>query len=263
MSPAPWLAITRFNMTNVCLIVQARMASERLPGKVLKTVLNKPLILHELERLKRVTSATRLVVATTTNPADRELEAFCKKFEVNYFRGSEADVLSRYADTARRERAETVVRVTADCPLIDPAVVDRTIRHFLDRKGGADYVSNVMKRTYPRGMDCEVFSAKALFEADAEAKKPSEREHVTPFFLVRPERYRLEGIEYKSDESKHRWTVDTPEDFELIRLLLEALLPTKPHFTLEDILEVAAKNPAWSRINRHIAQKTLEKSGEK
>ncbi len=227
------------------------------------TVLGKPLLQYELERLRRTRNVERLVVATTTNPIDLKIVAFCRKSGVDYFRGSEDDVLSRYADAARRERAEIVVRVTADCPLIDPAVVDRTIQHFLDRRDRVDYVSNVMKRTYPRGMDCEVFSAKALFEADAEAKNPSDREHVTPFLLNRPERYRLEGVEYGRDESSHRWTVDTIEDFKLVRRLLEALIPAKPHFTLEDALGLITSHPEWSLINRHVAQKTLEKPGGK
>lgn len=235
------------------IITQARMTSTRLPGKVLKTVLGKPLLQHQLERLRRA-SADEVVVATTTNVDDEPVVALCRKLSVPFFRGSEGDVLSRYDGAAKAFGLELVVRVTSDCPLIDPSVIDQVIAFRSDKY---DYASNTLTRSYPRGMDTEVFSTEMLSLAAAEATAPYEREHVTPFFYKRPERFRLGQVVYSSDESAHRWTVDTPEDFALIEKLLTGLVPSKPDYTLEDALALIARHPEWSALNAHIVQKKL------
>lgn len=244
-------------MSKVVVIIQARMNSSRLPGKVLRPVLGKSLLSYQLERLRRIPSADAICVATTRDRVDDAIVAFCAQERVECFRGSEQDVLERYAQAAAASGAGTVVRVTADCPLIDPAVVDRTIRFFLDAKGGYDYVSNVLERTYPRGMDCEVFSAELLNRAHREAKSPREREHVTPFFYENPAKFRLGSVTHAEDLSRFRWTVDTPQDWMLIEKILTALYPAKPRFVLQDVLDLLARHPDWSAINQDVRQKTV------
>jgi len=240
----------------IVTIIQARMGSTRLPGKVLKEVLGKPLLAYQIERVRRSARTDRIVVATTVKPEDEPIVALCRELQVDVFRGSENDVLSRYYGAATEAGADVVVRLTSDCPLIDAGVVDRVIEAFLASPGGAyDYTSNCYERTYPRGMDTEVFSIAALKEANERAALPSEREHVTPYIITRPERFRMTNVAYFSDQGRHRWTVDTPEDFELIQRILEALYPGKPAFTLEDALALLERYPDWANLNSHIEQK--------
>lgn len=237
------------------IIVQARMTSTRLPRKVLLEVLGKPLLGYQIERLRRVALADDVVVATTDRVTDQPLVDFCRRHGVSFYRGSEADVLSRYYEAACGHEADTIVRVTSDCPLIDYRVIDRVIKAHREAPG-VEYTSNTLKRTYPRGMDCEVFSFGALETAHREAREQPEREHVTPFLYRRPERFWLHSVTYHEDHSRHRWTVDTQEDFELIRCMLEALSDKMPDFSLEDCLELIACNPDWETINCHVEQKT-------
>ncbi len=239
----------------VVLITQARMTSTRLPRKVLKEVLGKSLLEYHVERLLQVTNADEVVVATTTNDTDVPIVELCGKLGVACFRGSEEDVLSRYYGAALEFGADVIVRVTSDCPLIDPAVIDRVIGRFVERQPEVDYVANTLERTYPRGMDTEVLTFAALDEAHREATETPDREHVTRFVYMHPERYRMQNVAFESDQSGHRWTVDTPEDFELIRLMLEAFYVAKPRFTLEDCLEVSSQHPEWSKINKQVKQK--------
>ena len=239
----------------VFIIVQARMTSTRLPGKVLKLVLGKPLLEYQIERLQRVQLADEIVIATTINATDDPIVRLCDRLSVPYFRGSEADVLARYHGAATAHQADVIVRVTSDCPLIDPQVIDRTIQYYLDRQNEFDYVANCLKRTYPRGMDTEVFSFTALNEAFLEATAQPDREHVTPFIHRQPTRYNLGHVLYSQDCGQHRWTVDTPEDFELIQNILEAIYPENSEFSLEDCLQLLDRYPEWAKINAHIEQK--------
>ncbi|OLP15642.1 acylneuraminate cytidylyltransferase [Leptolyngbya sp. 'hensonii'] len=241
----------------VVIIVQARMTSTRLPGKVLLPVLGKPLLEYQLERLQRVTLADQVVVATTTNGTDQPIVDLCDRLGVPSFRGSELDVLGRYAGAALAFGAEGVVRVTSDCPLIDPLVIDQVIRLDREQPDDYDYVANVSElvRTYPRGMDTEVFRAERLYQADREATLEPDREHVTPYIIRHAPEERRGLVRYDRDESRHRWTVDTPEDFELIRRMLEVLIPVKPEFTLEDGLALLSRYPEWGEINAHVEQK--------
>ncbi|PWW08345.1 spore coat polysaccharide biosynthesis protein SpsF [Paenibacillus cellulosilyticus] len=241
---------------SVFIIVQARMTSTRLPGKVLLEVLDKPLLEYQIERLKRVTLADGIIIATTDNDTDDPIVELCKRLGVRYSRGSEDDVLSRYYYAAKQYGANTIVRVTSDCPVIDPDVIDRAIRLF--KEGNYDFVANGLGiRTYPRGMDTEVFTFKALEEAFLEAKEAFEREHVTPFIVYRGTRYTLFNEAYSKDCSRHRWTVDTSEDFELIKRIIEHLYKEKNDFTLEDALELLDRHPEWELLNAHIEQKKL------
>lgn len=240
----------------VVTVVQARMTSTRLPGKVLKTVLGRPLLEYQIERLRRTQLSDGLVVATTNNEADLPIVELCRRLSIPVHRGSESDVLARYYGAAKQERAEVIVRITSDCPLIDPAVIDQAIKGYLRHTPTPDYLSNVVERTYPRGMDTEVFSLQALERAHLEAVDPTEREHVTPFIYRRPNRFRLASVHFDRNESHHRWTVDTPEDFELIERILTSLYPYKPDFNLRDCLELIEEHPDWSSLNAHVEQKT-------
>lgn len=235
------------------IIVQARMTSSRLPGKVLLPLAGEPMLTRLVGRLRRVQRADDIVVATTTNTADDPIATLCAQLGVPCHRGSEHDVLSRYADAARLYGADTVVRITSDCPLIDPALIDKIVATY--DEGDSDYVSNMLPPTWPYGMAVEVFSAAALAQAHAEATRAAEREHVTPFIYWHPERYRLRNVASAVDMSQHRWTVDTPEDFELVRRLFDHLMPTHPHFTQADVLALLDQHPEWSALNQHIQQK--------
>ena len=237
------------------IIVQARMTSTRLPGKVLKKILGKPLLEYQVERLWRVKHAGEIIIATTTNDTDRPIVDLCNRLSVPCFRGPEQDVLARYYGAAREHRAEAVVRITSDCPLIDPQVVDKVIQFYFDHRLEYDYVSNTLERTYPRGMDTEVFPVKVLNEAFAEATAQPDREHVTPYIYRHPRRYRLANVAYSEDLSHHRWTVDTSEDFELIKRIITALYPANPRFTLQDCQNWLKEHPEWEKINAHIEQK--------
>ena len=239
------------------IIVQARMTSTRLPGKVLKEVLGKPLLEYQIERLRRVRLADEIVVATTTNATDQPIVNLCRRLGVSCTRGSEEDVLSRYYEAAKSHHADVVVRVTSDCPVIDPTVIDRVIAYFSQHSDEVDYVSNMLLLTYPYGMAVEVFSFKVLEEAYIEARSQPEREHVTPFIYGHPERYQLANIAHAENLSFHRWTVDTKEDFALIEKIIDALYPGKPDFDTGDILELLNKHPDWPLINAHVPQKKL------
>ncbi|WP_279237741.1 glycosyltransferase family protein [Heliorestis acidaminivorans] len=236
--------------------MQARMTSTRLPGKILREVKGKPLIQYQLERLNKVKLKDIPIIATTTKQSDDILVEFCKENNIAFFRGSEDDVLSRYYKTAKEFNVDVIVRITADCPLIDPTVVDEVIDTFLKEKK-CDYVSNTNIRTYPRGMDTEVFTFKALEQSFYEAKTLSEREHVTPYMYTHPELFKLKAVIAQEDNSSHRWTVDTIEDFELIKLILESFYLYKPDFSLEDCLQLLKKNPEWKRINQGVEQKKI------
>ncbi|MFZ0371438.1 MAG: glycosyltransferase family protein [Halobacillus sp.] len=239
----------------VLAIVQARMGSTRLPGKVLRQVNGKALLEYQIERMERAKTIDQLIICTSTREVDDPIIELCKKMNVDTFRGSENDVLGRFYETSSFYKGEVIVRLTADCPLIDPDVIDRAISFFLDNYPKLLYVSNTRKRTYPRGMDTEVFSYQLLQDAYMNANMPHDLEHVTPFMIKRIDSSAVGQIVYSRDESKHRWTVDTIEDFTLIEKILSELYPLKPEFTLEDVLALLNRNQAWTQINEKVDQK--------
>lgn len=241
-------------------IIQARMGSSRLPGKIFKPVLGKPLLAYVVERVKRARSCDETVIATTTNDSDDIVADWCDTALIACYRGSENDVLARYTEAAKEHAADLVVRITSDCPLIDPHGID-AVTQYRKNHPETPFVTNSpdegVPRTYPRGMDAEAFSFTHLVEACNEAKDPAEREHVTPFFRRRPERYPIKLIDYPGEVLNARLTVDVDQDFELVRRILETLYPTNPRFTLEDIFHVLKKHPDWAALNLCIAQKKL------
>ncbi|MCB1111499.1 MAG: glycosyltransferase family protein [Chlamydiales bacterium] len=234
------------------------MGSTRLPGKLLLEVAGRPLLSYQIERLKRAKFADRIVVATTTNPRDEQIVDFCRKEKVSCYRGSEEDVLDRYERAAQEYGADIIVRITSDCPLIDPAIVDQVIAYYFEHRDRFDYVSNTIQRTFPRGMDVEVFPYDKLEEIAARAVAPHEREHVTPYFYEHQDRYRLGSVSNDRDLSSYRWTVDTEEDFTLVSKIINALYRHKPNFTLDDLLNLFKKHPDWKNINVHVKQKPLK-----
>jgi len=241
----------------IVAILQARMGATRLPGKPLMTVLGRSLLSYEIERLRRTPSIDQVVVATTTAPQDQAIVDLCEREGIATFRGSENDVLDRYYQAAKAFHADVVVRVTGDCPVIDPHEAELVIRHYLDHIPAYDYVSNTIQRTYPRGLDTEVFSFANLERAATEANKPSEREHVTLYFYTNPELFKLSNIAHEPNLSSQRWTVDTLEDLELIKLIIGTLYPVKPTFNMQDILGLLQQHPEWVAINAHIEQKKV------
>lgn len=225
-------------------ILQARMTSSRLPGKVLLPILGRPMMLRQIERLQRCRSLDALVVATSTEASDDPIVSACDTAGVSTFRGSLTDVLGRFEAAARLYQPDVVVRLTADCPLADPLIVDRVVGAF--GEGECDFASNTIVRTFPRGLDVEVMSRRVLEEAAREAVLPREREHVTPFLRARPDRYRLKNVADAIDRSSLRWTVDEPADFEFVRRVYERLYPRNPAFTFLDVLELAEHDsPEW------------------
>lgn len=241
-------------MTKIVAVVQARMGSTRLPGKVLKEVLSRPLLSYQIERMKKVQNIDELVIATTPNGNESIIE-LCDKENITYFIGSEKDVLERYYLAAKKSQADIIVRMTSDCPLIDPVIVDQVIDMYL--QNDFDYVSNTQLRTFPRGMDTEVFSFEALEKAYYEAELEYEHEHVTPHLYLNAGKFKIGQYTQKYDSNEIRLTVDTLEDFTLIKLILEKLYPEKPDFLLADILKVLKQQPSWLEINKEIVQKKL------
>ena len=242
----------------VAVIVQARMGSTRLPGKVLADLAGAPMLVRILERLKRCEHVDHWVVATTTLPADDPIVELAHDVpSVCVTRGSETDVLRRYHEANAAIGADIVVRITADCPLVEPPVVDRSI-DMLRKDSAVDYVSNCMRRTFPRGLDVEVIRATALSTAHREATRADDREHVTPFIWRQPHRFRLVDLVDTSDNSDLRWTVDTPADLAVIRRIYDALYPTNPHFNYAEALAYVRSHPHIMDMNRHVSQKHIQ-----
>jgi spore coat polysaccharide biosynthesis protein SpsF len=215
-------------------ILQARMSSSRLSGKVMKPLAGKPMVERQIERLRRCETLERLVVATSTEPSDGPLAAHLESIGVDVFRGPLHDVLGRFVACIQALGIEgDLVRLTADCPLIDARVVDACVRLRVER--GVDYCTNGRVRTFPRGLDVEAFTAEALLVAGREATSAYDREHVTPYLYAAGARFTQAALTQARDESDLRWTVDTPEDYAFVARVYEALYAQNPAFTSDDI----------------------------
>lgn len=237
----------------IAAIIQARMSSTRFPEKVLKPVVGKPLLAHIIERLKNSKYLEQIIVATTLNERDKSIVEFCKKNNIDFFVGSEEDVLDRYYQTAKKFKIGVIVRVTSDDPLIDPAIVDKVIHHYMKNK--LDFVSNNLKRTYPLGLDLEVFSFKTLEKAWLDAKTAFEREHVTPYIGKNPQSFRIANVENEVDLSGLRWTVDYEEDYKFVKAVYENLYEKKRIFLMNDVLKLLVEKPEIAEINKGISGK--------
>lgn len=240
----------------IVAIIQARMGSTRLPGKVLLDLAGEPMLARDMHRLARAQTLDDVVVATTIKSTDDAIVALCQERNWPYFRGSEADVLDRYYRAAQEYQADVVVRVTSDCPLIEPDVVDRVVQEFLERQPEIDYASNTApERTFPRGLDTEIMSFEALARAWREDKNPAWREHVTPYIWRHPELFETYNVLNEEDLSYMRWTVDTPEDLALARRIYEHF--GHDQFSWHEVLAVLVQHPAWLEINRDVHQKVI------
>lgn len=240
----------RSELRPVVAIIQARMSSTRLPGKVLKSVAGRPILWHVINRLGASRLIDDIVIATTTGREDDIIEEWCKLGGTNFSRGSLDDVLDRYYQAAKAFGAKTIVRITSDCPLIDPALVDRAIEMF--NQGGFDHVS--IDSSYPDGLDAEVFSFDALKKAQDEASLASEREHVTPYIWKNPQTFRLGKIKSDTDLSGMRWTVDDEKDLRLVTSIYEGINAGERVFHMEEVLEFLRKNPEVLKINSMTAR---------
>ena len=234
----------------IVAIIQARMGSSRLPGKVLKEICGKTLLEHEINRVRQAKRIDGIIVATT-NPLDDAIEELCRKIDTTCYRGAENDVLDRYyhaAESVNLGEKDGIVRLTADCPLIDPVIIDEMIELFL--RSGADYASNANPPTFPDGLDAEVFTFTALKRCFAEARLLSEREHVTPYIRNNPHLFKQVNLEGKRDLSGLRWTVDEEEDLEVIKTVYENLYCKSCRiFLMEEILAFFGEHPEISGKN--------------
>ena len=238
-------------------IIQARVGSSRLPGKVLSDIEGKPLVVHVIDRLKRCRLVDHIVLATSTLPQDRVLLDVAQSEGVEGFGGSEHDVLDRYYQAAKHHHPERVVRCTGDCPVIDSGVIDFVIGRHMEN--GTDYTSNTLIRTYPRGLDTEVMTFRALEKAATEAVKPYEREHVTPYIFEHPNLFSIANVVAPGhrDQPELRLTVDVQEDYDLIREIYRHLYDWNPQFSIDDILDLFARYPHLKKINAHVKHKSM------
>lgn len=236
----------------IAATIEARMTSTRLPGKVLLEAVGKPMLELMVERLRRVPSLDGIVIATTVNAPDDPIVALAERLGVGWHRGSEMDVTSRLLGAAAEHGIEVIVETTGDCPLIDPDVVEECIQAYLE--GGADYVSNVLERTYPIGMDTQVFATSALADVDRRTHSPFDREHGAVFMYKNPDLYSLRNVPAppRFVDPELRLTLDTAEDYDLIVRVFEALYPDNPAFGLADIMALLGRRPDLREINAHV-----------
>jgi len=240
----------------VTCIIQARVGSTRLPNKILLKVSDKEILIHVVERVLRATKIDEVIVATTTSPNDKLVVDLIENFNherVTTFQGSEEDVLDRYYQAAKKSNSDIVVRITSDCPLIDWELLDHMVNTFVD--GDYDYISNVLtKRTYPRGLDVEVFSFSVLEKMWETCEKQREREHVTTYVRENPSIFKTLNVEQDTDLSHLRWTVDEEDDLKLVKIIYDEL-QDKPEFLTDDILGLIEKRPELATMNTHVEQK--------
>lgn len=239
---------------NIAVITQARVGSTRLPGKVMKKILGKTVLIHDLDRIKEMETINKIIVATTDLDEDNIIPKTVEKYDkgVGIFRGSKDDVLDRYYNASKEFNVDVIIRITSDCPLIDPKPSDLVVETFL--KNDCDYCCNNMPRTYPLGLDTEVFSFEALERAWREAKMPYEREHVTPYIRENPDKFKMINVRNNVDLSHLRWTLDYPEDFEFITEIYKRLYPKKKIFYMEDILKILESEPNLIDINKRYVK---------
>ena len=239
----------------IAAIIQARITSTRLPGKVLIDIEDKPIVWHVINRLKFSKKLTDIILAIPDTKENDILEKFSKDNQINYFRGSEEDVLSRYYEAAKKFKVDVIIRITADCPLIDPEIIDKVIEKHLN--SGADYTSNLIKRTFPKGLDIEVFNFSALEKSFQETKERADREHVTLYIREQPREFKRVNIENDEDISFMRWTVDEKEDLEFVRAVYKKLYQGGKIFLTKEIIELLEKEPQLLEINKNIKRKPI------
>lgn len=239
----------------VVAIIQARMGSTRLPGKVLRRLGDRSVLAHGIARVQACPLVDSVVVATTTMAADAAIAEEAARLGVSCHRGSEADVLERYHGAARMAQADVIVRVTSDCPLFDPAVLTQMLEAFRTAEPAPDYLSNTLDRSFPRGLDAEIFTMAALDAAHLAATLPHEREHVTPYLYGHPESFTLRSFRREGASLAHlRWTLDTEEDWQFMAAVFEAL----PAPDTAEVLALLEERPELIALNAHVEQKRVQ-----
>lgn len=242
----------------VGVIIQARMGSTRLPGKALIDIAGTSMLGRVVDRVRRAQTVDRVIVAIPNGQGDDPLAEHVQRLGVEMSRGSEGDVLDRYFQAARAAALDVVVRVTSDCPLLDPGLLDDVVG-LLTSRADVDYVCNTLPRTYPRGLDVEAVPMRVLARVWQEARSPHERAHVFPYITDRPDRFRLASVSRDDgDDSAMRWTVDTAEDLEFVRLVCGAL--GSAPYTWTDVRQLVAAHPEWLAINAGVRQKTAHEA---
>ncbi|MBI4762218.1 MAG: cytidylyltransferase domain-containing protein [Chloroflexota bacterium] len=260
---------------NVIAIIQGRMSSSRLPGKILADIAGQPMLQRVFIRTSRAASVSQTIFATTTDPSDDPVAEYCDFSGIPFTRGSLYDVLDRYYQTAKQAKAEVVVRITADCPVIDPELIDDVVNVVINAQPSVDFAANRLpppwKRTYPIGLDTEVCTFAALERAWREAKEPHHREHVMPYFYegvelttvnrqlqtgTSPRGFNIALLHHTTDFGDYRWTVDTPEDLEFMRQVYSHF-DGRDDFTWREVLELVHDNPELMKINAGVPHKTL------
>ncbi len=243
-------------MTSILTIVQARTTSTRLPGKVLLPLAGKPLLVRMMERVTTTLNIGKVLIATTTDPEDDVIEELCMENNFEVFRGDRDDLLDRHYQAAKKYKADVVLKIPSDCPLIDPAVINKVVTYFLDSDTKFDYVSNLHPASYPDGNDVEVMTIQSLEYAWKNARRKMEREHTTPYIWENADKFKIgnvcweNGIDYSMS---HRWTIDYPEDYQFIKAVFETLYPSKGIFSIEDILNLLERKPGLTTINDKYA----------
>jgi spore coat polysaccharide biosynthesis protein SpsF len=241
----------------VVAVVQARLSSSRLPGKILLPLVGAPLLERMLERVRAARELDDVVVATTVDPADEPVRALCSRVGVRVYSGHPTDLLERHLRAVEGMDADVVAKIPSDCPLIDPVVIDRVTRFYRENAGRYDFVSNLHPATYPDGNDVELVSLSLLARAAREATRPHEREHTTPFFWDQPDRFRIGNVVWDAGRDlsmTHRLTIDYPEDYALVASVYQALhVPGAPLFSLEDIVDYLDGHPRVFALNQRYA----------
>ncbi|MBF0622959.1 MAG: glycosyltransferase family protein [Magnetococcales bacterium] len=243
------------------VIIQARMGSSRLPGKILLPLGTDTVLAQVIKRVSAAKGVDRIVIATTDQPNDDAVVAEAQRIGVDFFRGSESDVLARYYDAARHFNCDIIVRVTSDCPLYDPTLLTKMLKKFnnwIETKAPVDYFSNTLTRSYPRGLDTEIFRMGALENIYQSATSLAEREHVTPYFYRNPALFNIEEQIGTPDLSNHRWTLDTDEDYRFIQTVFKKLEdPSGTLFSTNQLLELLEQRPDIMVINSKVQQKPI------
>ncbi len=236
-------------MKKASVIIQARMGATRLPNKVLLPLAGKPALEHLIRRCQHAQLVDRVIVAATTDPKDQAIEELVSGLEISVFRGAVNDVLDRYYQAAKLFDFQHIVRITADCPMIDSEVIDRVVGEYFEAR--VDYAANTLKETYPDGEDIEVFSFNVLKKAWQEARILSEREHVTPY-IRKSDIFKKINVAYDVDLSRQRWTLDEPRDYDKLSAIFDALYQKDPLFHMNDVLQFLMEHPQIDMLNADI-----------
>jgi spore coat polysaccharide biosynthesis protein SpsF len=240
----------------IVTIIQARMGSTRLPNKVMMPLAGKPLLLRMYQRVDAANYTDTIIIATTEEEYDDPIISLCKDNDIKYYRGNSIDLLDRHYKAALPFNPDAVVKIPSDCPLIDPGIIDKVLKYYIDNKKLFDFVSNLHPASYPDGNDVEIFAASALKDAWLNAKKELEREHTTPYFWENQDKFNLGNVQWeigKDYSMSHRFTIDYEQDYEFITRVYEELYTEDKIFTLQDILNLLGEKPEIKKINEKYA----------